>query len=141
MTTKVTKLTDIKRAWHLIDVKDQVLGRISTKIAALLIGKHKTCFSAHLDCGDYVVVTNATLVKVTGRKAKQKLYYRHSNFPGGFKEITFAQQMAKDPREIIISAVKGMLPKNKLLDPRLKRLKIFAGEEHTFADKFTKKEQ
>ncbi len=139
MNTQATKQTDIKRTWHHIDVKDEVLGRISTKIAELLIGKNKPYFVANLDCGDYVVVTNAAKVDVTGRKAKQKLYSRHSNYPGGFKQISFEDQIKKDPRQVIIHAVRGMLPKNKLQDLRLKRLKVFAGSEHPYADKFSNK--
>jgi len=138
MTTQPIKKTDIKRKWHHIDVKGEVLGRVTTKIAQLLIGKNKPYFVSNLDCGDYVVVTNAAKVKVTGRKAKQKVYSRHSNYPGGFKQVTFSEQKVKDPTKIIEHAVKGMLPKNKLQSDRMSRLKVFAGEEHLYADKFTK---
>jgi large subunit ribosomal protein L13 len=141
MTTKVTKLTDIKRHWHLIDVEGQVLGRISSKIAQLLIGKNKVYFTPSLDCGDYVVITNAKKVKVTGKKYDQKMYYRHSNYPGGFRKETFKQVMAKNPRKIIIEAVKNMLPKNRLRDLRMKRLKIFIDDNHIYADKFKKPEE
>jgi len=135
MRTKSTKKSEIKRNWHLIDAKDQILGRLSTKIASLLMGKHKPYYVSHLDCGDYVVVVNAADVQVSGRKRKQKMYYRHSGYPGGFKEISFEQQMAKDPRKVIHHAVAGMLPKNKLRDQRLARLKIFVDEKHPYEDK------
>ena len=135
MKTKTTKKSEIKRAWHLIDVKDKILGRVTTQVAQLLIGKNKVYFTPHLDCGDYVVVINAGQIKVTGKKADQKVYYRHSGYPGGFREVSFKEQMEKDPRQIIRSAVKSMLPKNKLRDPRLARLKIFTDDKHSFQDK------
>ena len=138
MTTYITKAKDIKRAWHLIDLQGQVLGRQATKISELLMGKGKVYYSSNLDCGDFVVATNAALVKVTGRKEKLKTYYRHSGYPGGFKAVTFQEQMAKDPKKIITWAVTNMLPKNKLRDKRLARLKIFVDSEHTYQDKFTK---
>jgi len=135
MKTKATKASEIKRVWHLIDGQDQILGRMATKTARLLMGKDKPYFVNYLDCGDYVVVTNAAKIKVTGKKAKQKVYYRHSGYPGGFREISFAKQMEKDPRKIIRHAVAGMLPKNKLRDKRLARLKIFVNAEHSYKDK------
>jgi len=136
MKTHSVKKNEIKRVWHLVDAKGQILGRLATKIANLLIGKNKPYFVPHLDCGDYVVVVNASHVKVSGKKAQQKKYYHHSGYPGGLKEITFSQQMAKDPTKIIRHAVAGMLPKNKLRDKRLARLRIFAGEEYRYKDKF-----
>lgn len=136
--SKSLKKSEIEREWHLIDAKDQVLGRMSTKMAKLLMGKDKVYYVPHLDCGDFVVLINAEKVKVTGKKKTQKLYQRHSGYPGGFKEITFEKQMAKDPEKIIVHAVGGMLPKNKLRTPRLKRLKVFVGEGHRFVDKFEK---
>jgi len=136
MKTYSVKKSETKREWHLIDAKGQILGRLATKIADLLIGKNKPYFIPHLDCGDYVVVINASQIKVSGRKAQQKKYYRYSGYPGGLKEITFSQQMAKDPTKMIRHAVGGMLPKNKLRDKRLARLKIFAEEEHQYKDKF-----
>ena len=138
MKTFSTKFSDIKRSWHLHDAKGQVLGRFATQIAVKLIGKHKPYYVSHLDCGDYVVVTNSDLVKVTGKKADQKTYYRHSGYPSGLKEVTFKQQLQKDSRKIIISAVKNMLPKNKLRSSRLKRLKVFKKEDHIYQDKFKK---
>ena len=138
MDTYKTKQKDIKRDWHLIDVKDQVLGRIATKIAQKLVGKTKPYFTPHLDCGDYVVVINSNHVKVTGRKEKNKIYHHHTNFPSGLKSIPFDRQMEKDSRRIITRAVSSMLPKNKLRALRLKRLKIFKTDKHIYADKLKK---
>jgi len=133
--THNTKAKDIKRDWHLLDLKDQVLGRASTNIAAKLIGKSKPYFTQHLDCGDYIVAINAEKIRVTGRKKKQKMYYRHSGFPGGFKQTPFDQMMQKDPRKVIELAVRGMLPKNKLRDKRMRRLKVFIEEHHPYKNK------
>lgn len=134
--TKATKATDIKRTWHLIDVKDQILGRTSSKIAQLLMGKAKPYFVRTLDCGDYVVVINAKNVKVTGNKEEQKNYYRHSGYPGGFKITSLKEKRAEKPEDIIVHSVKGMLPQNKLRASMLKRLYVFAGEEHKYDDRF-----
>ena len=139
MKTYSTTPKDINRAWHLVDVKDKVLGRICTDIAQKLIGKTKPYFVTHLDCGDYVVVINSDKVQVTGRKPKQKIYYRHSNYPSGLKQITFEEQLKKDSRKIIVSALKNMLPKNKLRDKRLTRLKVFKDDKHIYSDKFKEK--
>ncbi|MBN1262944.1 MAG: 50S ribosomal protein L13 [Candidatus Pacebacteria bacterium] len=130
------RLTDIKRNWHLIDLKDKVLGRVATQIAQLLMGKNKPYFASHLDCGDWVVAANAGQIKVTGGKKAKKMYYRHSGFPGGFKEISLARQLQKDSRQVIRKAVAGMLPKNKLRQKRLARLKVFVDEKHPYEDKF-----
>jgi large subunit ribosomal protein L13 len=132
------KAKEIKRTWHLVDYTDQLLGRTATKIAAVLIGKGKPYFTPHLDCGDYVVVVNAEKVKVSGKKSTQKIYYRHSGYPGGFKQIPYARQMEKDPRKVIELAVKGMLPKNKLRAVRLRRLKVFVGDQHPYQEKMNK---
>lgn len=132
--THSTKASEIKREWHLIDLKNQVLGRTATNIATLLIGKSKPYFVQHLDCGDYVVVVNAEKVKVTGKKYKQKMYYRHSGYPGGFKQTTYEQMMDKNPEKIIELAVKGMLPKNKLRDKRMRRMKVFRDHKHPYED-------
>jgi len=139
--TKATKASEIKREWHLIDAKDQILGRMAVKIASLLMGKEKSYLVDYLDCGDYVVVINAEKVQVTGRKKEQTIFYRHSGYPGGFKEVSFKQQMIKDPTQIVRHAVSGMLPKNKLRDMRLARLKIFTGSKHNFEDKFSSKKE
>lgn len=137
-TTTSTKQSDIKRAWHHIDVKDEILGRIGTEIARLLMGKSKPYFVRNLDCGDYVVVTNAALIKVTGNKELKKTYERHSMYPGGFKSARLEEVRAKKPEDIVRLAVKGMLPQNKLRDKMLKRLFVFAGENHTYEAKFAK---
>jgi len=130
MKTYSTKASDIERLWHVVDAQGQTLGRMATRIASLLKGKGKTIYTPSLDTGDYVVVINAAQVKVTGNKAQQKLYRRHSVYPGGFKEFTFEQVMAKDPTQVIRHAVKGMLPKNSLGKAMLRKLKVYAGPEH-----------
>ena len=134
--TKSTKLSDIKRSWHLVDVKGEVLGRISSKIVTLLMGKGKPYFVKNLDCGDYVVVINARDVKVTGRKELLKKYYTYSGYPGGLQIETLGSLRQRKPEEIIRHAVSGMLPQNKLQDKMLARLFVFKGEEHPYQDKF-----
>ncbi len=133
--TTVIKGNNPQRFWHLVDVKDTSPGRAATKIAQLLMGKHKPSFSYHRDDGDYVVVTNASKIKITGKKLIQKIYYSHSGYAGNLKEITLKQLMAKDPRQVIYRAVRGMLPKNRLRKKRLNRLKIFVDNHHKFSDK------
>lgn len=128
MKTYSIKLEDIKRENHTIDASGQVLGRLATRVAVLLMGKHKTMFARHLDTGDFVTVINAEKIKVTGRKAEQKTYARHSNYPGGFKSVDYEKMMATHPDRIIEYAVKGMLPQNRLRAKMLKRLRIYAGE-------------
>ena len=125
----------------MLDAEGQILGRLAVKIASLLMGKEKPYFVSHLDCGDYVVVINATKIELSGDKKMKKVYYRHSGYPGGFKEITFQHQFAKDPTKIIYQAVSGMLPKNKLQDKRLARLKIFVEAKHDYEDKFKKEDK
>lgn len=137
--TKSTKLEDIKRQWHLIDLKGKTLGRISTDIAKLLMGKSKPYFVKNLDCGDYVVIVNAKQVKVTGKKETEKVYHRHSGYPGGKKAETLDKLRERKPEDIIIHAVKGMLPQNKLRNRMLTRLFVFAGETHKYEDKFKAK--
>lgn len=134
--TKATKQQEIKHEWHLVDLKDQTLGRVSTEIAQYLMGKAKPNFVRNLDCGDYVVVVNAKDVKVSGNKEEDKMYYRHSGYPGGFKAESLKELRARRPEEIIRRAVKGMLPQNRLRDRMLKRLFVFTGPEHTYQDKF-----
>ena len=134
-------MTKIERKWHLIDVKDQILGRVSTKIARHLTGKDKVEYVPHQDVGDHVVVINAKEVGVTGKKEKQKTYYRHSGHPGGLRAETLGDLRERRPKEIIRRAVKGMLPKNKLQKSMLRRLHIFAEGEHDFKDKFKTKEK
>lgn len=134
--TKPTKASNIERHWHLIDVNEQILGRNATRIANLLMGKSKPYFAKNMDCGDYVVVTNAKSVKVTGGKEKQKTYTRYSGYPGGLKRARLEEVRAKKPEDIIRNAVNGMLPKNRLRAQMLKRLYVFADANHTYEDKF-----
>jgi large subunit ribosomal protein L13 len=132
MKTYSTKASDIKRQWHLIDASGQILGKVATQAASLLMGKHKPIFTRHLDTGDFVVVINAGKVRFTGKKAEQKLYYRHSGYPGGLKSISLGRLMETDPTRVIEHAVKGMLPHNRLGAQMLKKLKVYAGEEHPY---------
>jgi large subunit ribosomal protein L13 len=134
--TVATKASEIKREWHLIDVKDKTLGRVASEIAQLLMGKSKAYFVRNLDCGDYVVVINAKSVKTTGKKEEQKKYYRHSGYPGGFKVESLKELRIRKPENIIMHAVKGMLPDNRLQDRMMARLFVFEGEEHKYGDKF-----
>ncbi len=130
MKTLTKRGKDITHDWYVIDAKDQVLGRISTKIAAILRGKHNPQFSPNLDLGDYVVVINAEQVKLTRNKELQKTYDRYSGYPGGLKQISYKRMMSEHPEKIIENAVKGMLPKNALGRQMLKKLKVYCGEEH-----------
>ncbi|NOK60987.1 MAG: 50S ribosomal protein L13 [Chloroflexi bacterium AL-W] len=133
MKTYSQKASEVQRDWYVIDATDQTLGRLSTQIATLLRGKHKPTFSPNLDGGDFVVVVNAEKVRLTGNKAEQKVYYRHSGFPGGIKRIPFKQMLAKRPENIIRLAVKGMLPKTRLGRQQIVKLKIYAGPTHPHA--------
>jgi len=126
------KASDIKRQWHVVDASDKVLGRLATQIASLLMGKHKTLFSRNMDVGDFVVVINADKVRVTGNKAKQKLYYRHSGYPGGLKSISLEKMMQTHPTRVIEYAVKGMLPQNRLRARMMKRLRVYTGDTHPY---------
>ena len=128
--TYSTKQSEIKREWHLIDATDQVLGKLATQVAQLLMGKHKPIFSRHLDTGDNVVVINAAKVKVTGNKMKQKTYYRHTGYPGGIRSTNLETMMEKYPERVIEYAVKGMIPHNKLGAQIMKKLRVYAGAEH-----------
>jgi len=139
MRTYQPRHKDIKRDWHLVDAKGQILGRMASDIVKLLMGKHKVIYAPHLDMGDYVVVKNAGKIEVTGKKEKQKVYYRHSGYPGGFKEIAYAKLKKEQPEKLVEFAVKRMLPRsNRLKAKRMRRLKIIAGEKHPYADKLTK---
>lgn len=133
---KPTKQSEIKRAWYLFDAKEQILGRMAIEIAKLLTGKNKPYFVRHLDCGDYVVVINAKKIKVTGKKEQQKTYGHFSGYPGGLKNKTLGQLRKENPQRIIIEAVMGMLPNNKLRDRMLTRLYVFADEKHPYENKF-----
>ena len=138
MKTTVVKGNQVQRSWHLIDLQDQTLGRVCTQIAQILIGKDKPAFSYHRDDGDYVVAVNADKIQVTGSKLKEKIYRHHTHWSGGLKELTLAEMMKKDARQVIIRGVYGMIPKNKLRDIRITRLKVFVGADHPYADKLTK---
>jgi large subunit ribosomal protein L13 len=131
MKTYSTKASDIERQWHVIDASGKVLGRLATQAASLLMGKHKPIFTRSLDTGDFVVIINAGKVRFTGNKAEQKLYYRHSGYPGGgFKSISLEKMMQADPTRVIEHAVKGMLPHNRLGASMMKKLRVYAGENH-----------
>lgn len=132
------KKETVKRQWHVVDIKDAVLGRQATQIATLLMGKHKTVFTPHVDTGDYVVVVNASQVAITGNKRSDKTYYRHSQYPGGLKKEQFDELLDRDPVQVIKKAVYGMLPKNKLRTDRMKRLKVFTGPEHLYQENVKK---
>ena len=124
------KPTDVTRKWYVVDASEVTLGRLSTRVATLLTGKDKPQFTHHIDTGDYVIVINSDKLVVTGKKLTDKKYYRHSGFPGGIKEASLADKLAKDSTEVILHSIRGMLPVNKLRDGRLARLKIYAGSEH-----------
>jgi large subunit ribosomal protein L13 len=130
MKTYVAKPEDFKRDWYVVDASDQVLGRLATQIAMRLRGKHKPIFTPHVDTGDFVVVVNADKVKLTGRKTDQKMYWRHSGYPGGIKGVSARRMLETKPEELIRQAVRGMLPKNRLGRKLLKKLKVYTGTEH-----------
>lgn len=133
MKTYSAKPLEVERKWYLIDAKDQTLGRLATLIANLLRGKHKPQYTPHCDTGDFVVVINSELIKVSGNKQTDKVYYRHSGYVGGLKSINFKDLMAKDPTKALEKAVKGMLPHNTLGDEQFQKLKVYAGPEHPHA--------
>ena len=133
MKTFSAKPESVEHDWFVVDATDKVLGRISTEIASRLRGKHKPEYTPHVDTGDYIVVVNAEKVRVTGNKAKDKKYYHHTGYIGGVKEISFEKLIDKAPERVIESAVKGMLPKGPLGRAMLKKLKVYAGEQHPHA--------
>jgi large subunit ribosomal protein L13 len=130
MKTRRTKASEIQRSWLLVDAQDRPLGRVASEIAKLLMGKHKPYYEPHLDTGDFVVVVNAEKVYVQPKKKIQKIYYRHSGYPGGLKATPLAEMLARKPEEVLRIAVRGMLPKNSLGRKMLRKLKIYAGSEH-----------
>jgi large subunit ribosomal protein L13 len=130
MKTYAVKESDIKREWHVIDASGKILGRLAVQVANLLMGKHKPMFSRNLNTGDFVVIINADKIQVTGNKAKQKLYYRHSGYPGGLKSISLEKMMQTNPTRVIELAVKGMLPHNRLGAKMIKKLKVYVGDTH-----------
>lgn len=133
MKTYSAKPTDVSRRWYLLDASEVNLGRLSTAAARLLIGKDKPMITSHVDTGDYVIVINSDKLQVSGDKMNKKIYYRHTHYPGGLKETTLKDQIAKDSTKVIEHAIRGMLPVNKLRDGRLARLKIYTGVEHNHA--------
>lgn len=137
MNTYSPKSSQVVRHWHLIDARDQVLGRLASQVAQILMGKHKPDFSRHLDMGDRVVVINASAVRVTGKKATSKLYRRHSGYPGGLKETPLKKMYLTYPERIITHAVSGMLPKNKLHQKLLGHLHVYANDKHPYDQHFS----
>ncbi len=130
MKTYTARAEDMERKWFLVNAEGKTLGRLASEIAKVLRGKHKPLYTPHLDCGDYVIVVNADKVRVTGRKLDQKMYYRHSGYPGGIKSISLRNQLQKHPERVLQAAVRGMLPKNRLGRKMLKKLKVYAGDSH-----------
>ena len=130
MKTYSPKAKDIKREWWVVDATDKTLGRAASQVAKLLMGKHKPIYAPHIDTGDYVIVINAAKVKVTGKKAEQKIYHRHSGYPGGLKSPTFKEVFKSHPTRVIEHAVKGMLPQNRLGRAMFKKLRVYPGSAH-----------
>ena len=130
MKTRVLKKEEVNRRWWLVDARDKTLGRLATRVAEILMGKHKPDYTPHVDSGDFVVIINADKFHVTGRKRQNKVYLRHSGYPGGLKTRTMEELITKNPTQIIYHAVRGMLPKNKLRDRRMKRLKLYVDPNH-----------
>ena len=133
MKTYSAKTSEIERQWYVVDAEGQTLGRLATRIADTLRGKRKAEFTPHVDTGDFVIVVNAEKIVVTGNKLQAKLYYRHSGYPGGLRSRTLAEQLDRRPTEVIRSAVKGMLPRNRLARQQLTKLKVYAGPDHPHA--------
>jgi large subunit ribosomal protein L13 len=133
MKSYMARPLEVERRWYVVDAEGQTLGRLATEIARILRGKNKPQYTPHVDTGDFVVVVNAEKVVVTGKKAEQKVYRRHSGYPGGLKETSYEQMMERRPTEILRKAVKGMMPKNRLARQQLRKLKIYAGPEHPHA--------
>ena len=124
------KEQDIQRDWYVVDAQGETLGRLASQVATILKGKHKPIYTPHVDCGDYVIIVNAEKIHVTGQKMTQKNYYRHSGYPGGLKQISLRDQLQKFPSRVLESAVRGMLPKNRLGRQMFKKLKVYAGPDH-----------
>lgn len=130
MKTFTAKPYEVARQWYVVDAQGQTLGRLATRIATVLRGKHKPIYTPHVDCGDYVIVVNADKINVTGQKLDQKIYYRHSGYPGGIKQVTLRRRLQTHPERVVESAVRGMLPKNRLGRKMFKKLKVYAGPDH-----------
>jgi len=133
MKTYLAPVNEIEKKWYVVDAEDKVLGRLASEIASRLRGKHKPTFSSFIDNGDFIVVTNAEKIRLTGNKLNDKKYYHHTGYVGGIKEINAKELLVKDPTSLITTAVKGMLPKNKLGRAQLKKLKVYAGKDHPHA--------
>ena len=130
MKTFTPKPSDIKRKWYVVDARNEILGRLASKVAHILRGKHKPIFAPHVDVGDHVIIINAQKIRVTGRKAQQKRYTRYSGYSGGLKETVYEEMLEKHPERILEHAIKGMLPKNRLGRKMFKKLKIYSGDQH-----------
>jgi len=133
MKSFIQKPLEVERKWYIVDAEGQNLGRMASQVAAVLRGKNKTTYTPHVDCGDYVIIVNAEKVAVTGKKRHDKIYRRHSDYPGGLRELNFEQMMDKHPTEVVRHAVKGMMPTGKLGRQMYKKLKVYAGPEHNHA--------
>lgn len=133
MKSFIAKPLEVERKWYIIDAEGKTLGRLATEVASILRGKRKVIFTPHVDTGDYVIIVNAEKVHVTGKKRKEKIYKRHTGFPGGLREVTFEKLQAKKPEEIITHAIRGMMPDGKLGRQMFKKLKVYAGPEHDHA--------
>jgi len=133
MSTQIVKKADIDQKWHIVDLKGKVLGRAASEIAKVLRGKNKPCFANHMDAGDFVIVVNAEKVRLTGNKLIGKMYYRHSGYPGGLTTTAAGKMLEQKPQELIRTAVKGMLPKNKLGRQMFTKLKVYTGGDHPHA--------
>lgn len=130
MKSFIAKPHEVERKWYVIDAEGKTLGRLASEVASILRGKKKPTYTPHVDCGDYVIVINAEKVEVTGKKRKEKIYKRHTGYPGGLREMTFEQLLEKHPTEVVRHAVKGMMPKGKLGRQMYKKLKVYVGEAH-----------
>jgi large subunit ribosomal protein L13 len=128
--TYTAKPGEFEREWYVVDATGKTLGRLASQVATILRGKHKPIYTPHVDCGDFVIIVNADKIRVTGRKLDQKIYYRHSGYPGGLKQITLREQLAKRPDRVVEHAVRGMLPKNRLGRKMFKKLKVYAAPTH-----------
>ncbi len=133
MRTYTPRPADVEPKWFVVDAEDMILGRLSTKVAHVLRGKHKPTFAPHIDVGDFVIVVNADKVRLTGRKGEQKMAYRHSGFPGSLKSVPFARLLAERPEALIERSVRGMLPRNTIGRAQLRKLKVYAGPDHPHA--------
>ncbi len=138
MKSYMAKSSNVERNWYVVDAEGKTLGRLASQIAHILRGKHKPIYTPHVDTGDFVIVVNADKIHVTGNKAEQKMYYRHSGYPGGLKGMNFNQVMEKDPTRAVYTAVKGMLPHNRLGRAMLKKLRVYAGPDHPHAAQMPK---